>query len=71
MACLSAARSPATLTPARDEQRRRAAVVLVQQRGEQVLRLDVRVVVADREALGVGERLLEPGRELVYAHRCP
>ena len=53
------------------EQRRGAAVLLVQQRGQQVLRLDEAVVVAERHALGVGQRLLEFGRELVEAHRFP
>jgi hypothetical protein len=37
-----------------------------------VLRLDEAVVVADREALGVGQGLLELGGELVAAQRvCP
>jgi hypothetical protein len=50
------------------EQRRRAAVLLRQERCEQVLRLDEAVVVAEREALGVVECLLELGCELVEAH---
>ena len=50
------------------EQRRGAAVLLLEQRGEQVLRLDEAVVVAERHALGVGERLLELGRQLVETH---
>ena len=50
------------------EQRRGAAVLLVEQRREQVLRLDEAVVVAERHALGIGERLLELGRELVETH---
>ena len=51
------------------EQRRGAAVLLREQRGEQVLRLDEAVVVAERQALGVGERLLELGGQLVETHR--
>ena len=50
------------------EQRCGPAVLLGEQRRQQVLRLDEAVVVAEREALGVGERLLELGRELVEAH---
>ena len=38
------------------------------QGGQQVLRLDVRIVVADGQALGVGERLLKLGGELVEPH---
>ena len=53
------------------EQRRRAAVLLREQRGEQMLRLDEAVVVAERHALRVGERLLEFGGELVEAHCYP
>jgi hypothetical protein len=33
-----------------------------------MLRLDIRVVVPHREALGVGKCLLELGREFVEAH---
>ena len=50
------------------QQRARAAVVLVQQRREQVLRLDVLVVVAERQALRVGQRLLEFGGQFVETH---
>ena len=50
------------------EERRRAAVLLRQQRGQEVLRLDEAVVVAEREALGVVECLLELGCEFVEAH---
>ena len=54
--------------PGAREQRRRAAVLLREQRRQQVLRLDEAVVVAEREALGVVERLLELGGEFVEAH---
>jgi hypothetical protein len=65
-------RSPApassgTATPARTRSRR-TAVVLLEQAGKQVLGLDIAVVVGKRLALGVGERLLEFGRQLVEAH---
>jgi hypothetical protein len=65
---LSAVCSRGTWTPGAGEQRRGAAVLLREQRREQVLRLDEAVVVAEREALGIGERLLELGGELVEAH---
>jgi hypothetical protein len=51
------------------EQRRGAAVLLVDERGKQVLRLDEAIVVAERHALCIGERLLELGGELVESHR--
>jgi hypothetical protein len=35
-----------------------------------MLRLDVRIVLADRLALCVGQRLLEPGCQFVKAHGC-
>ena len=50
------------------EQRRGAAVLLVEHRRQQVLRLDEAVVVAERQALRVGERLLELGRQFVETH---
>ena len=50
------------------EQRTGAAVLLVQQAREQVLRLDKAVVVGQRQALRVGERLLELGGEFVETH---
>ena len=50
------------------QQRRGAAVLLLQQRQQEVRGLDERVVLAERQALGVGEGLLELGRELVEAH---
>ena len=64
----SASRSFGTLTPARESERRRAAVLLVEQRREQVHRLDELVVRADGEALRVGERLLEFGGQAVEPH---
>ncbi len=45
-----------------------AAILLVEQRQQQVLRLDDLVVVADGEALGIGQGLLELGGEFVEAH---
>jgi hypothetical protein len=52
------------------QQRRGAAVVLVEQGQQQVLRLDELLVVADGQALGVGEGLLELGGEFVVAHKA-
>ncbi len=43
-------------------------VGLLQHGGQQVRRLDIRVVAGDRQALGVAQCLLESGRELVLAH---
>jgi hypothetical protein len=40
----------------------------VEERGEHVLRLNVRIVVPHCRALGVGEGLLELGREFVKTH---
>jgi hypothetical protein len=54
--------------PGLGEEGRRAAVVLVEQRGKDVRRRDVLVVGADRNALCVGQRLLELGRQAVAAH---
>ncbi len=54
--------------PGAGEQRRRSAVVLVEECRQEVLRLDEPVVVAERHALGIGERLLELGRQLVETH---
>src|SRR4030095_11614589 len=54
--------------PRAGQQRRAAAVFLLQERGEQVLRLDEAVVVAQREALRIGQGLLELGRQFVEAH---
>ena len=45
------------------EQRPHAAVSLIEERDEQVGGLDELVVAAHREALGIGEGELEPGRQ--------
>ena len=45
-----------------------AAILLIDQGQQQMLRLDIGIVVAHREALRVGEGLLELGREFVEAH---
>ncbi len=50
------------------QQRACGAVLLVQQREQDVDRLDELVVVAARDALRIGERLLELGREFVDSH---
>ena len=50
------------------QERGRAAVLLGKEGGKQVLGLDEAGVVGEREALGVGERLLEFGGELVDPH---
>ena len=50
------------------EQRAGPAILLLHQGQQQVHRLDVGVVLGDGQALGVGERLLELGSELVEAH---
>ena len=50
------------------QQRCGAAVLLVEQGQQQVLRLDELVVVADRQALRIGQRLLELGGEFVETH---
>ena len=68
IAVLSAVCSARHVDARAREQRRGAAVLLREQRGKQVLRLDEPVVVAEREALRVGQRLLELGRQLVEAH---
>ena len=51
------------------QERRRPAVVLLEHGGEQMLRLDEAVVVGERLALRLGERLLEFGGQLVETHR--
>src|SRR5439155_9218184 len=53
------------------QQRRGPAVFLRQHCRQQMLRLDEAGVVAEREALGVGERLLKFGRQFVEAHGNP
>src|SRR5690606_34076777 len=50
------------------QERGGAAVLLVEEREQQVLRLDEAVVVGERLALGIGQRLLEAGGELVDSH---
>src|SRR5262249_2042937 len=45
-----------------------AAVFLAEQREQQVRRLDLLVVTAEREALGVGQALLQLRGELVLSH---
>jgi hypothetical protein len=44
---------------------------LLQQREQQVLRLDIRVIVADSQALRIGKCLLKLGRKLVKSHDGP
>ena len=50
--------------------RGRAAVLLVEEGEQQVLGLDEAVVVGEREALGVGQGLLELGGQFVDSHGC-
>ncbi len=50
------------------QQRRSAAIVLVDQRQQQVLRFDELLVAANGQALGIGQRLLELGGEFVDTH---
>ncbi len=52
----------------RDE-RSDTAVLLVQEGQQQMLGLDLLVVAPEREALGLGQGLLQLGRELVESHR--
>jgi len=47
------------------------AVLLVEERKQQMLRLDVGVVVAHRHALRIGKGLLEFGGQFVETHRDP
>ena len=62
--CLSAfGLPPALATSAGD-----AAVLLVEQGEQQVLGLDLLVVAAEREALGLGQAVLQLGGELVESH---
>jgi hypothetical protein len=68
IACFEAAAQAGDVDAGAGQERSGATVVLVQEGGEQVLGLDVRIVGADGETLGVGKRLLEAGREFVYAH---
>ncbi|KFB72875.1 MAG: hypothetical protein AW09_001921 [Candidatus Accumulibacter phosphatis] len=50
------------------QQGRGCAIVLLQQGQQEVLWLDQLVVVADRQTLGIGQRLLEFGRQFVETH---
>ena len=50
------------------QQRGRAAVGIVEQGQQQVLRLDELVVAADGQALGIGQGLLELGGKFVETH---
>ena len=50
------------------QQRARAAVVLVQQRGQHVDRLDILVIVAYCQALRIGNCFLQLGGHLILAH---
>ncbi len=53
------------------EQGRGTAVVLLDQCKQKMLRLDIRIILTDRHALGIGQRLLEPGCEFVKPHGIP
>ena len=57
--------------PGPAEQRRRAAVILIEQGEQQVLRFDELLIAADGQTLGIGQRLLELGGEFVDTHHCP
>ena len=70
IAVSSAVRSAGDVGAGALEQRLRA-VGLGQHRGQQVGRLDVGVVVRHRQALGVGQGLLELGGEFVDSHGNP
>jgi hypothetical protein len=51
------------------EQRPHGAALLIQQGRHDVQRLDVLVVAADRQRLGISQRLLESAGQFVHAHR--
>ena len=53
------------------QQRCRAAIVLLQQGQQQMLRLDHLVVVTDGQALCIGQSLLEFGSKFVKTHGFP
>ncbi|MNT24331.1 hypothetical protein D3C72_1597980 [compost metagenome] len=53
------------------QQRARGAIVLRQQRAQQVHRFDVLVVMPQRQALRISKRLLEPGGEFIESHSDP
>ena len=59
---------PADIGAGTLQQRTRAAVVLLEQGQQQVLRLDELVVQADSQALRIADGLLEFGGELVETH---
>ena len=50
------------------EQRAHAAALLIQQREHHVRGLDVLVVAADRQRLGIGQRQLEFAGQFVHSH---
>ncbi len=50
------------------QQRPGGAALLVEQRRHQVHRLDVLIVATHRQGLGIGQCLLEFGRQLVHSH---
>jgi hypothetical protein len=45
--------------------------ILLIEQSRQVLRLDEAAVVAERHALGIGERLLQFGGQFIYTHAYP
>ena len=55
---------------ARTLQKRFGAAFLPQHGGQQVLGLDVGVVFAQRQRLGVAQRVLKFGGEFVGSHQC-
>jgi hypothetical protein len=50
------------------DERRHAAIFLIQERKQQVLRLDVLLILAERRRLGFGQRLLQLGGEFLESH---
>ena len=59
---------PAHVDAGAGKQRRGRPILLLQRRQEQVLRFDVRIVMANGKALGIGEGLLKLGRKFVKTH---
>ena len=51
------------------EQRPRSAALLVEQRRHEMHRLDVLIVAADGQRLGIRQCRLKFGRQLVHTHR--
>ncbi len=51
------------------EERPRGAALLIEQRRHEMHGLDVLIVAADGERLGIGQCRLEFGRQLVHSHR--